>query len=72
MGWSPRVANYYLERGWIDVGTCCLRSDIYPSGTGVCDCDVGGYDIGRKGGSTARNRLKKDSQQLQNLDLDYC
>ena len=59
MGWSPSGANYYLECGWIDVGTWYLMSEIHPTGTGVCDCGVGGCDIGRKGGSTARTRLKK-------------
>ena len=56
MGWYPSGTNYYLERGWIDVGTWCLRSEIYPAGTGVCDHGVGGCDIGRKDGSTDRTR----------------
>ena len=59
MGRSPIGANYYLDIGWIDVGTWCLWSEIYPSGTGVRDHSVGGCDIWRKGGSTAITRLKK-------------
>ena len=58
MEWSYSGANYYLECGWIDVGTWCLRSEIYPAGTGVRDCGVGGCDIGRKGGYTSITRLK--------------
>ena len=56
MGRSPSGANYYLERGWIDVGTECLWSEIYPAGTCVRNCGVGGCNIEKKGGSTARTR----------------
>ena len=59
MGRSPRGAKYYLECGWIDFGTWCLWSEIYPAGTGVRNHDVKGCDIGRKGGSTAITRSKK-------------
>ena len=44
MEWSPRGYNEYLERGWIDVGPWCLRSEIYPAGAGVRDRGVGGCD----------------------------
>ena len=54
MGWSPSGVNYYLERGWIDLGTWCLWSEKYPAGTGVRNRGVGGCASGRKGGSTDR------------------
>ena len=56
MGWSARGANYYLVCGWIIVETWCLRSEIDPDGTCFCDRGVGGCDVKRKGGSTARTR----------------
>ena len=56
MGWSAPGANYYLVCGWINVGTWFLRSEIYPAGTCVHDCGVGGCDVRRKGESKARNR----------------
>ena len=56
MGWSSSGANYYLGYGWINVGTWCLRSEIYPAGTGVRDRDVGGCNVRKKGGFTAITR----------------
>ena len=56
MGWPPSGANYYLECGWIDVGTWCLRNEIYTAGTGVRNRGVGGCDVRSKGGYTARTR----------------
>ena len=56
MGWYSSGANYYLGCGWINVGTWCLMSDIYPAGTSVRDRGVGGCDVRRKGGSTAITR----------------
>ena len=56
MGWSSRGANYYLVCGWINVVTSCLRSEIYPAGTGVHYCGVIGCAVRRKGESTARTR----------------
>ena len=56
--WSTSGANYNLGCGWINVGTWCLRSEIYTAGTSVRNRGVRGCDVRRKGGSTARTRLK--------------
>ena len=56
MGWYYRGYNSYLVCIWINVGKWCHRSKIDPADTCVCDHGVGGRDIRRKGGSTARTR----------------